>query len=149
MKSPKETCAGFSEIVITIHKNQINMTQTPLAFGSYLFLINLIKLSLQKEGDFMNDTINILIRILTLHEAMKSSYFFTPPQNASSRRWYEDNHSLTSTFQYKGDIYTVEQKTSCSCRNVYYSIKYYKNDAPLNVDIRFIKKILKELESTS
>lgn len=95
----------------------------------------------------MDETIHILEQIIGLHESMKGYYFYIPPSQSWSRRYYEEKHSKISTFEYKGDTYLVEQNTRCSCKNVYYSVKYYKNDEQISVDIRFIKKILKELNS--
>lgn len=83
--------------------------------------------------------------IIRLHEKMRGSYFYSPPRNASSRRNYEEYNSLETTFEYNGDTIRVSQDTRCSCRNVYYSVNYYINDEPVRKDIRFIKKILKEI----
>jgi len=94
----------------------------------------------------MKDLIQTLNRIIDLHECMKGAYFFTPPNDAQSRRRYEDKHTLYSEFEYKGNRYYVKQETTCSCRNVYYKISYYENNNLVYKDIRFIKRILKECE---
>lgn len=93
----------------------------------------------------MDETLHTLERIINLHNSMDGCYFFNPPTVAASRRSFEDNHSLTSTFEYNGDTYTVEQKTRCSTRNVYYHVNYYKNGEKIHADIRLVKKIIKAL----
>lgn len=85
--------------------------------------------------------------VLCLHDKMKGAYFFTPPRVASMRRRYEENNSLETEFSYKGDDYLVSQVTNCSCKNVYYSVSYYKNGTLISADIRLIKKIVSELEA--
>lgn len=95
----------------------------------------------------MDNTIETLNKVLELHEKMKGAYFYNPPTKASSRRYYEECNSLTSEFEYKGDVYKIQQETSCSCKNIYYKIRYYKNGEPFDKDIRFIKKVLKELHT--
>lgn len=86
--------------------------------------------------------------IIDLHEKMSKSYFFSPPSVAAKRRKYEEYNSLDTTFSYNGDTIQVEQTTSCSCRHVYYSVKYYINGICVKKDIRFIKKILKEVTNS-
>lgn len=81
--------------------------------------------------------------IICLHEKMRNSFFWTPPSNACGRRAYEERNSLETKFVFKGDTYEVIQKTECSCKNIYYSVKYKKNDEIIKADIRLIKKILK------
>lgn len=93
----------------------------------------------------MDETLLTLERIINLHNSMDGSYFFNPPSIAAGRRSFEDKHSLTSTFEYNGDTYTVEQKTRCSTRNVYYHVNYYKNGEKIHADIRLVKKIFKAL----
>jgi hypothetical protein len=99
-------------------------------------MINLTKTSINK---------NQLESIINLHEKMRGCYFYSSPQNASSRRSYERYNSLTSEFEHNNQKITVIQDTECSCKNVYYSMKIYIDDKLVNKDIRFVKKILNAL----
>lgn len=97
------------------------------------------------------DTYEIISKlrvVIGLHDKMSKSYFFTPPSVAACRRNYEKANSLETEFEYSGDTIRVEQITECSCHHVYYKVKYYINGMPVSKDIRFIKKILKELTSS-
>lgn len=91
------------------------------------------------------ETISRLRVIIGLHDKMSKSYFFIPPSVAACRRSYEEANSLETEFEYSGDTIRVEQITECSCHHVYYKVKYYINGIPVSKNIRFIKKILKEL----
>ena len=93
------------------------------------------------------ETIEALNGIIDLHESMRNHYFFFSPNVASSRRKYERDHSLETEFEYKGDTYWVSQDTRCTCHNVYYTVSYEKNGEPFKADIRFIKKVLRELKA--
>lgn len=77
---------------------------------------------------------------------MRKSFYFTPPLNASQRRKYEVNNSLYTTFRWKDDEYEINQETNCSCRNVYYYVKYKKNGCEIKTDIRFVKKIFDQIK---
>lgn len=97
------------------------------------------------------DKENLILKleaIINLHDKMSKSYFFTSPRIAACRRSYEEANSLETEFEYNGDTIRVEQITECSCHHVYYKVKYYINGMPVSKDIRFIKKILKELTSS-
>lgn len=85
--------------------------------------------------------------IIFLHEKMRGSYFGDSPGNARTRRWYENKHSQITKFDYQGDAYEVIQCTMCSCRHIYYSICYKKNDEIIKADIRLIKKFLKAISA--
>jgi len=93
--------------------------------------------------------LNKLKTIIALHEKMSKSYFFAPPRLAAGRRSYEEYNSLETVFEYKGDTIRVSQETKCSCHHVYYSVKYYINDEQEKKDIRFIKKIIKEVQEVT
>lgn len=84
--------------------------------------------------------------IISLHTSMSKCYFFTSPSTAAQRRIYEEHHSMTTEFIYGEDTIRVRQTTKCSCSYVYYSVVYYINGECVSKDIRFIKKILKELK---
>lgn len=85
--------------------------------------------------------------VIELHEKMSRSYFYSPPATASKRRYYEDANSLETVFEYKGDKILVLQDTQCSCKHVYYTVDYFINGEQVKKDIRFIKKIRKELQA--
>ena len=89
-----------------------------------------------------NELTNTLSKIIELHTQMKNAYFYTPPNRANARREYEIKNSMENIFCFKGKKYRVVQKTTCSCRNVYYSMTIYENEIILHKDIRFIKKML-------
>jgi len=88
-----------------------------------------------------------LEQIIALHASMKGCYFYTPPCGATGRRAYEKNHSLTTEFDVDGQHIRVEQGTSCSCSNVYYSMSIYIDGQKIRKDIRFIKSMLKKAEN--
>ena len=83
--------------------------------------------------------------VVDLHEKMRKSYFFSSPSVAALRRRYEENNSLETTLVHKNDKICIKQITKCSCRHVYYSMSIYVNDELVNKDIRFVKKIIREL----
>lgn len=78
--------------------------------------------------------------IIALHESMKNAYFFTPPQSANSRRYYEKKHSRKYDFIYDGVQYCFDISTRCSCKNVYYSSCFLVDG--VCKDIRAVKKLL-------
>lgn len=104
------------------------------------------------KGDYIMKSKEILISqleaIVSLHQKMSKSYFFTPPMVARNRRSYEEKNSLDTVFEYEGDVYRIEQVTKCSCKHVYYSVDYYKNYELIHADIRLVKKILKKLQAS-
>ena len=87
-----------------------------------------------------------LEKILEIHNKMNNSYFATAPESAVERRMYEEDNSLTTEFEFKGDVYRIVQITSCAIKNVNYSIRYYINDIRVSKNISCIRNILKELE---
>ena len=89
---------------------------------------------------------NKLNSIIQLHDKMKNCFFWSSPSSSASRRNYESYNSLESSVMYNNQVIKVIQNTSCSCKNIYYSMKIYVNDELVNKDIRFIKKMLKESE---
>ena len=92
------------------------------------------------------EIISKLEAVIELHDKMKGCYFYTPPHTASKHRFYEEVNSLKTEFEYDGDSIVIEQVTSCSCRNVYYSVTYYINGKYVKKDIRFVKKINDKLK---
>jgi len=86
---------------------------------------------------------NYIGNIIDLHEKMKKSYFWAPPCNASSRRSYEEYNSNSYENKYLG--IRLECNTSCSCKNIYYSGKFYVNGK--KTTILKIKNIWSALDS--
>ena len=72
------------------------------------------------------------------HEKYRGSYFWTPPSTASQRRYQEFDHCIV--FEYKGDVYELEQSLQFTCRNVYWTSVVYVNEEKR--DIRVIRKLL-------
>lgn len=85
--------------------------------------------------------------VLALHEKMRACYMFSSPRSAAKRRGYEYYNSLDTEFEYEGNHYRIEQETRCSCSHVYYYIYYYMNGRRIKKDIRFVKKLLQEIQS--
>ena len=59
------------------------------------------------------------------HERFGNSYFWTPPSNASTRRIMESRESIAVDFVASGTAYRFESTVSCSCKNVYYTGRFY------------------------
>lgn len=86
-----------------------------------------------------------LLAVINLHQKMSRSYFYTPPYLAAARRSYEEYNSLDTEVVVNGHTYRIVQETSCSCRHVYYSVHYYEDGEEIKADIRFVKKLLKQI----
>jgi hypothetical protein len=79
-------------------------------------------------------------RALDNHDRLKSSYFWTPRGNASSRRNDEKRYNFGVTVEYKGDVYTYDSHVQVSVKNFYYTGDFRKNDK--KGDVRIFKKLL-------
>lgn len=89
-----------------------------------------------------------LKQVLELHYKMRGCYLWAPPRIASDRKNYEEEHSNRIIFEYQdGNSYSIEQKTSCSSSHVYYRMSIYKNGELLKADIRYIKKMIRQIEN--
>ena len=93
----------------------------------------------------IKELIEICEKVISLQEKMKNSYFWDPPQSASTRRSYESYNSQSYEFIYKGKKYKFCQSTVCSCRNVYFSSVFCINDE--RKDLRLVRKLLKDLRN--
>jgi hypothetical protein len=82
----------------------------------------------------------ILLGIIERHEKFQGSYFWKSPSHASARRQMEEKESNTIEFGYKGHEYIVSQSVTCSCSNVYYSLRIMVDGE--RKDIRAIKYLL-------
>lgn len=88
----------------------------------------------------MKLTKNQINSIIELHASMKNAYFWNPPANASGRRKYENRHSMKIEGVYNNNEISLECKTECSCRNIYYKGYFYINGERCTV--RKIKKLV-------
>ena len=79
-------------------------------------------------------------RALENHDHLKSSYFWTPGGNASSRRYDEKRYTFSVKVEHKGDIYTYSSNVSVSVKNFYYTGIFRKNSK--KGDVRLFKKLL-------
>lgn len=88
----------------------------------------------------MTDTEKIatLKSIIATHEKYRKSYFWSSPQNASARRYMEFD------LEYNIDGYTIQQKLTCSCRNIYFHTSVVDQDGNKK-DIRSLKKLLAKI----
>ena len=77
------------------------------------------------------------------HEKFKGAYFFTPPSNASGRRYYEEKNKRLIEFDYDGMKYSYSCYIRCSCKNVYYEGDFCVNGFKKNV--KSFKAVKKEL----
>lgn len=94
----------------------------------------------------MTTLINNIEAIVTEAENMRNAYFFTSPKSASSRRWYEKEHSHEEiTWEENGHSYTAEYRVSCSCANVY-ARGIYSRDGE-KTTLTAIKNSLKRLKA--
>lgn len=85
----------------------------------------------------------ILNSIIGLHETMKGAYFYSPPPSAKQRRSYEDRHTRETTFKLGDEEYIVEQKTICSCKDVYYSLSIWTDkEVSYCLNAGFLNKVL-------
>lgn len=68
----------------------------------------------------MNQVIFEIEAIIEEAECMKNAYFFHSPSSASSRRWYEKQHSHGMVkWEEGGHRYSAKYTVSCSCANIY------------------------------
>lgn len=88
-----------------------------------------------RKGSFVRKFLELFVKN---HEKYRGSYFWKPPSAASQRRSQEFDHCLT--FQYKGDVYELEQSLEFSCKNVYWTSTVYVNEK--KKDIRVIHKLI-------
>jgi len=80
---------------------------------------------------------------IKLIESMKNCYFWNPPGNASSRRYYEGQKSMNFEFNLKRHHYKVDIHTTCSCKNIYFHREIYVDGNRKN--IRALRKCLEVL----
>lgn len=85
-----------------------------------------------------------LRRVIEIHNVMKNSFFWTPPGHASARRIFETQNSDEFEFVYNGKVIYVNQRTVCSCKNIYYKLGILENGRKR--DIRCLKKIVAECD---
>ena len=93
------------------------------------------------------DKLSFLDEVLDEHLTMRGAYFFRSVGNASARRWYERQHSRQGSFNLKGHKYNIVQDTSCSCRNVYYTLRVHVDN--VKKDVRALKRAYSILSGIS
>ena len=87
-------------------------------------------------------TIEKLNQILNFHEKFKKAFFFKPPIKANDRRDYEEKNQLTTEVEVNGKTIKIEQYVTCTCRNIYYYIRYFENGNRVEKNISFVKKLM-------
>ena len=81
-------------------------------------------------------------KALDNHDRLKSSYFWTPAGNASSRRNDEKRYSFNVQVVHEGNVYEYDSRVQCSARNFYYRGAFYKEG--VKGSVRLFKKLIKE-----
>ena len=96
-----------------------------------------------------NTAIEVLNGIIKTHDKYKGAYFWRPPVRAKDRRKNEERFPSTKLLITldNGDVISVKQEYHESCKNCYYTAKYYLNTQ--HKDIRLIKKTLKNYTEIS
>lgn len=90
--------------------------------------------------------INMIRNLIETAEYFRSSYFWTPPGNAGSRRSYERAHTIPEfSWEEGGHTYTARFDVVCSCKNVYASGTYTKDGN--KTTLTAIRNSLKRLEA--
>jgi len=97
-----------------------------------------------EEKTYISNCIN---SVLDLHEKMKNHFFFVPPRTSNKRSVYEEKNSQEVEFDFEGKHIRIEQVCRCSGKYVYYYVNYYEDGEQISADIRYLKKILKKLDS--
>ena len=70
---------------------------------------------MKKAEHYKEEVIQAVSDIVEEAERMRNAYFWTPPQRASSRRWYENKHSYPKvTWEEGGHTYSAEYSLSIS-----------------------------------
>ena len=81
-------------------------------------------------------------KALDNHDRLKSSYFWTPAGNASSRRYDEKRYSFSVQVAHGGSVYEYDSRVQCSAKNFYYQGAFYKDG--VKGSVRLFKKLIKE-----
>jgi len=81
-----------------------------------------------------------LLSILATHDKMKNSYHWRSPSTAGQRFYMEQQNSQDLDFMFRGSAYQIEQRTRCSCANVYYSLRVHVNG--MRKDVRAIRRLV-------
>ncbi len=76
----------------------------------------------------MKETIKKIGELIEKAEDLKNAYFWTPPQIAAQRRYYEEKNSIPKIeWKENGDDYSAEIEVKCSCNNIYVTKNFYRN----------------------
>lgn len=80
--------------------------------------------------------------VLAHFERFSSTYFWTPPAYASTRRREEKRNSQRWEFQVNGEDVEASVEIRCSCKN-YYATRTIKVDgSPRRMMVPYLKKLI-------
>ena len=65
-----------------------------------------------------------LVELIELNDKFKNAYFWNPPTSASTRRYYEKQHSMMLEGTFNGHDLDLTFTVDCSCKNIYVSRNY-------------------------
>lgn len=90
--------------------------------------------------------------VINQNERFRSSYFWSPPRNAASRRSYESRESIEEfEFKFDGREYSLEFTVDCSCKNIYVYRKFFWRKSGeefwKKTTITRIKNVLKKMKT--
>lgn len=92
------------------------------------------------ETRALNKAIPKVREIIALHGQMRHTYFWTPRGNRAYRDTYAAERSNEVEFYHQGRRIHVNQETTCSTRNIYYSLSVYVDG--VKKDVRVLRKIV-------
>ena len=95
-------------------------------------------------NDVLSTRLNLVIQ---LHNKMNNSYFFQSPSTANLRRKYENENSMSTIFSFEGNDYNIVQLTKATCKHIYYSLTVFVNGEETAYTIRYVNKLLKQIQS--
>ena len=72
-------------------------------------------------------------KALGQHEYFRHAYFWTPPTNASGRRWMEKKNSWGVGFKHEGVRYEYVTQVRCSGKYVRYAGRFYADGERVTV----------------
>lgn len=89
------------------------------------------------------DIFKMLVSWTENHEKRKSSYFWTPPTSASSRRWEEKKYSFDSEVKIGEDTICYSSDCSMSCHHVYWKDSIYvEGKSEIKINFKDIASLL-------
>ena len=91
------------------------------------------------ETKALNQALAVVREIVAIHDEMAGCYFWTPRGNRAQRDEYAEERTNGIVFFHKGRRVKVEQDTTCSAKNVYYSLGVWVDG--VKKDVRVLRKI--------